>query len=472
MGSVRNVSSRRASDSRPTLTGLSNQWFYLAVLIPPLVAVAGLFIIEGSGNYGFQPEIGVSMVLLLAVWQERGLRAFILVSLALLFLGFAIPYWGWEVSIEISIVATFGHLMVAVVAVVLYLPLARLLSENPVGPVLALAASLLVAVILPALMIAAVTKDELVRDISYLQLSLLWGSAAFVGGMLVALVGLLLLPPYAEISRGTGRTGEGLLASTLVVIVATVVAITTTEWLLWALVPPLVWSALRCGPRWVAGQIAAVTVVFVVFAEEYQRGSPWLNVLAAQIAMLSLVFSVPVIALAVNGMRREAKRAAVALELAQRDSLTGLYNRRALNRIVDGALARAAKNQTQVGIVYLDIDKFKALNDALGHGAGDLVLAGVGKELRDSLRQTDSAFRVGGDEFVVVLSDLASASDLDAVVDSVRSNVNREFPVGGRAVSVSVSLGSALGYGSSDRDGLLAEADRALYQEKEFGPSV
>jgi diguanylate cyclase (GGDEF)-like protein len=215
-----------------------------------------------------------------------------------------------------------------------------------------------------------------------------------------------------------------------------------------------------------------VTVVFVVFAEEYQRGSPWLNVLAAQIAMLSLVFSVPVIALAVNGMRREAKRAAVALELAQRDSLTGLYNRRALNRIVDGALARAAKNQTQVGIVYLDIDKFKALNDALGHGAGDLVLAGVGKELRDSLRQTDSAFRVGGDEFVVVLSDLASASDLDAVVDSVRSNVNREFAVGGRSVSVSVSLGSALGYGSSDRDGLLAEADRALYQEKEFGPSV
>jgi len=107
-------------------------------------------------------------------------------------------------------------------------------------------------------------------------------------------------------------------------------------------VPPLVWSALRCGPRWVAGQIAAVTVVFVLFAEEYQRGSPWLSVLVAQIAMLSLVFSVPVIALAVNGMHREAKRAVVALELAQRDSPTGLYNRRALYRRVDGTLARAA----------------------------------------------------------------------------------------------------------------------------------
>ncbi|MCH9720339.1 MAG: hypothetical protein K0U60_10785 [Actinomycetia bacterium] len=67
---------------------------------------------------------------------------------------------------------------------------------------------------------------------------------------------------------------------------------------------------------------------------------------------------------------------------------------------------------------------------------------------------------------------MAGASDSDAVVDSVRSNVNREFAVGGRSVPVSVSLGSTLGYGSSDRNGLLAEADRALYREKELGPSV
>ena len=287
---------------------------------------------------------------------------------------------------------------------------------------------------------------------------------------MIAPLGLFLLPPAVGLARGSGRDLEGILSTVLVVAIAVIVSATSTGWLLWLLVPPTLWAATRVGPRWVAGQLALTTFVFVFFAtfalDEVDRESVWVSVLAAQIAVLSLALSIPMVALAVNAFRHERDRAEAALELAQRDALTGVFNRRALNDVVDSALMDALAKETQLAVVYVDVDDFKQVNDTFGHAAGDEVLIEVGQRLRAGLRKTDSAVRVGGDEFVVVLSDLVESSAADTALASLRVGLDKPFAVGGRMLPIRVSLGMALGSGRSNRDALLAEADRALYSEK------
>lgn len=463
------MSGRRANDPQsrePRLTRLSSSWFLFAVLAPTIAAAFGLFLARGDSNLAFQPEIGVSLTLLVAVWQDRGPLISGITAVAIGVVGFVIPYFGWEVGVEISVFAVVAHVLMAFTAAAVYIPLSRRFSDSPVGPVFSLAAALMIASVAPALLMTGITLGESTLDLSYLQAAFLWGASAFLGGMLLAPVGLLFLSPYADAARGLGRTGEALLSTVAVALVAVVVAVSTFAWLLWALVPPMLWAAMRCGPRWVAGQIATACLVFVFFAGDSNRETGWVDVLNVQFALLTLVLSIPVVAFVASRMLREAQRAKIALELAKRDSLTGVYNRRALNDLVDRALEEAAANQTKVAIIYLDVDQFKLLNDTYGHAAGDEVLIEVGERLRASLRTTDSAVRVGGDEFVVVAGDLVDESALDAVVMSLRTSMGRVFEMSGRSLSVNVSMGAALGHGASRRDALLAEADRALYQDK------
>ena len=149
---------------------------------------------------------------------------------------------------------------------------------------------------------------------------------------------------------------------------------------------------------------------------------------------------------------------------ADHDSLTGLANRRALERTLDAALARAGARARSVGVIMLDLDGFKAINDTHGHAAGDQALREVASRLRRCVRERDLVARLGGDEFVVVLTDLGGRSG--AVQDSVsRIHEALQEPFGAMSLSSAIGVATFPSDGGSAAD-LLAHADRAMYVDK------
>src|SRR5258705_5798798 len=107
-----------------------------------------------------------------------------------------------------------------------------------------------------------------------------------------------------------------------------------------------------------------------------------------------------------------ARNAAITHEiLAQQDPLTGLANRRLLTKRIAAALANARRNQNAMAVVYLDLDGFKQINDTLGHGAGDALLKIVARRLESVVREEDTVARVGGDEFMIALWQVANPRD-------------------------------------------------------------
>jgi diguanylate cyclase (GGDEF)-like protein len=154
--------------------------------------------------------------------------------------------------------------------------------------------------------------------------------------------------------------------------------------------------------------------------------------------------------------------------LARTDPLTGLLNRRGLTEALDRETARARRTGATVALVLLDLDRFKRLNDAYGHPAGDAALVAVADVLRGGLRAGDVAGRWGGDEFGVVLVDLPAEVAYD-VVDRLRSNLthpSRALRV--RGVSFSAGVAALAGEAAVAAD-LTARADAALYEAKAAG---
>jgi diguanylate cyclase (GGDEF)-like protein/PAS domain S-box-containing protein len=155
---------------------------------------------------------------------------------------------------------------------------------------------------------------------------------------------------------------------------------------------------------------------------------------------------------------------------ATHDSLTGLANRNLLNDRITQAVAWAKRQDLTVGVMLLDLDHFKLINDASGHGAGDEMLRQVAQRLNNCVRDTDTVARLGGDEFVIVLTDLPEVGDIDLIADKVQGSLARPFDVYGHDVVVTASIGISL----YPRDGdhgeiLLRYADIAMYRVKEHG---
>ena len=151
---------------------------------------------------------------------------------------------------------------------------------------------------------------------------------------------------------------------------------------------------------------------------------------------------------------------------AETDDLTGLANRRALQRMLRVALARASAHGHLVGVLMLDLDGFKAVNDRFGHATGDAALREVAERLRGSVRERDMVARAGGDEFVVVLPDLAEGGAHEAA-----RRVEAAFAAPLELDGVQASLRAAVGVAcfpadGDDADVLLAAADRAMYARK------
>jgi diguanylate cyclase (GGDEF)-like protein/PAS domain S-box-containing protein len=167
----------------------------------------------------------------------------------------------------------------------------------------------------------------------------------------------------------------------------------------------------------------------------------------------------------------ERKVAQARIErLAQFDSLTGLPNRTLFNDRLAQTLTLAKRNRWIAGIVFVDLDRFKAVNDTYGHGAGDKLLKEVGQRLQECIRSGDTAGRLAGDEFAVALSTLAKAEDADLVAQKIIAALARPVDVGGAQAIVTASLGIALyPVDGEDPDELLRNADTAMYRAKEKG---
>ena len=148
--------------------------------------------------------------------------------------------------------------------------------------------------------------------------------------------------------------------------------------------------------------------------------------------------------------------------------MTGLANRRALERTLEAALGRARTRARSVGVIMLDLDGFKAINDSHGHAAGDVALIEVAQRLRGCVRERDLVARLGGDEFVVVLTDVGGfSSAVRDTVDRIRDSLAEPFAVDGTPVELRAAIGVA-SYPEDAADGtaLLAHADRRMYADK------
>ena len=156
--------------------------------------------------------------------------------------------------------------------------------------------------------------------------------------------------------------------------------------------------------------------------------------------------------------------------LATHDALTGLPNRTLLADRIERAISRARRQGHKVAVIFLDLDHFKQVNDTLGHHIGDLLLVAVAGRLMPHLREADTVSRQGGDEFVVLLPELAEASDAALVCDKLMRELADPVQFDGHELRISASMGIALfPDDGNDRETLLQKADVALYRVKDSG---
>ena len=155
---------------------------------------------------------------------------------------------------------------------------------------------------------------------------------------------------------------------------------------------------------------------------------------------------------------------------AEHDALTGLPNRLLLNDRVDQAIAMAGRHTKKVAVLFLDLDRFKFVNDALGHPTGDRLLQSVAQLLVDCVRGSDTVCRLGGDEFVALLSELERAEDAAITARRMLEAVATVHSIGDHALDVSASIGLSV-YPDDGRDAvtLIKNADIAMYHAKEMG---
>jgi diguanylate cyclase (GGDEF)-like protein/PAS domain S-box-containing protein len=156
--------------------------------------------------------------------------------------------------------------------------------------------------------------------------------------------------------------------------------------------------------------------------------------------------------------------------LALYDSLTSLPNRELLREHMQRALASANRNERLVGVLFLDLDHFKDINDTLGHDIGDKLLQQVANRLRSCVRNTDSVTRFGGDEFAIIQSDLIHVDGCASLAEKIISNLSQPYQIGGHEIHSSTSIGITIyPFDDGDQEQLLKHADMAMYRAKAEG---
>ncbi|CAM5220657.1 Diguanylate cyclase (GGDEF)-like protein/PAS domain S-box-containing protein OS=Castellaniella defragrans OX=75697 GN=HNR28_003519 PE=4 SV=1 [Castellaniella defragrans] len=164
----------------------------------------------------------------------------------------------------------------------------------------------------------------------------------------------------------------------------------------------------------------------------------------------------------------ESQRMQARLQhMAQYDQLTGLPNRGLLDDRLKTALSMARREHERLSVLYLDLDRFKPVNDTLGHSVGDLLLQEVASRLKRCVRASDTVARIGGDEFVVLLQRLSEPRQAAVVAAKIHDAMSRPFTLDGHTLSIAPSIGIAHYPEDGERaQQLLEHADQAMYRAK------
>jgi diguanylate cyclase (GGDEF)-like protein len=150
--------------------------------------------------------------------------------------------------------------------------------------------------------------------------------------------------------------------------------------------------------------------------------------------------------------------------------LTGLANRTLFEFRLQQAFRRAARRREQLGVLFVDLDGFKLINDTLGHAAGDRLLVGVAERLSATTGPDETVARLGGDEFIVLMESMASPNSATRLAEEILAAMRQPFPLGSHEGSVRASIGIAIQAPRHlDPDDLIREADAAVYRAKRSG---
>lgn len=196
----------------------------------------------------------------------------------------------------------------------------------------------------------------------------------------------------------------------------------------------------------------------------------------AEIALLMIIFFILVASVTGIGTlfycRAKIKNLRAQEEihhLAHHDSLTGLCNRRLFIEMLELEIAHARRSKAGLAVIYLDLDRFKPINDQYGHDAGDHVLQQVSERLRETLRDSDTLSRIGGDEFAIVLPSPGSYAQLQSVAQRILLALEQPIMFREQPLSVGISIGIARHYTGQPPESLMHEADQAMYRSKQAG---
>jgi diguanylate cyclase len=166
-------------------------------------------------------------------------------------------------------------------------------------------------------------------------------------------------------------------------------------------------------------------------------------------------------------IRRLERELVIARRFANHDPLTGLPNRALMLDRLKQALSQAARQGKTVGVLLIDLDGFKKVNDVLGHPAGDTVLQRVAARLLSCIRACDTACRYGGDEFVILLPEIQGVGEVETVKQKILEHLSKPHRLGRRVLVVGGSIGGAMfGRGAASCEALIAAADAAMYRAK------
>jgi len=171
-----------------------------------------------------------------------------------------------------------------------------------------------------------------------------------------------------------------------------------------------------------------------------------------------------------NDITERAQHEQLVERMAHYDGLTELPNRALFSDRLHQAFAAARREKMRMALMFIDLDKFKPINDEFGHQVGDLVLKEAAKRMRDCVRESDTVARIGGDEFVVLLSTIEAEKDALVVAEKIRETINQPFIVDGKNLGISSSTGIAIfpDHGEDEVE-LMKNADTAMYQAKDGG---
>jgi diguanylate cyclase (GGDEF)-like protein/PAS domain S-box-containing protein len=167
----------------------------------------------------------------------------------------------------------------------------------------------------------------------------------------------------------------------------------------------------------------------------------------------------------------ESKRSQNRLhELVNHDPLTGLPNRRLLNELLEHAIRRAEREKHQIALLFIDLDRFKAVNDSLGHQVGDKLLYEVSRRISQSMRESDIVARLGGDEFLVMMDMINHQDDAEKIAQKIIQALQAEFNIDGEEIFITASIGiSIFPEDGKNVDSTIKAADMAMYQVKNKG---